>query len=79
MGLSKEDTQGMGQEPSNRQHHHHHTHHRHGEKHIDESERFKRSSLSAQKKRKIISNVLFVVLTILAIGIVAACVLINYM
>ncbi len=79
MDSSKENTQGMGQEPSNRQHHHRHTHHRHSEKHIDESERFKRSSLSAQKKRRIISNLLFVVLSILAIGIVAACVLINYM
>lgn len=73
--MDMSESNGAGHQPN---HHHHHEHHNRKEKHVDASELFKRSSLSAQKKRRIISNVLFAVLTILAIGIVAACVLVNY-
>lgn len=47
-------------------HHHHHKH-----RHIDDSEIFKQQSLGAIRRRKIISRVLFTVLSIVAACIVA--------
>ena|GEM_PF-930149 len=50
---------------------HHHHHHRHTPpRHMDESEIFKRRTLSASKRRKIFGKVLYVVLSLLAVAIV---------
>ena len=67
MDTSKRNRHGV----ANQRNHHHH----HNPQHLDQSEMFKQNSLSAQKKRKIIANILFVVLSAMAICIVAACVL----
>lgn len=55
------------QESMERTNHHHHHKHRH----IDDSEIFKQQSLGAIRRRKIISRVLFTVLSIVAACIVA--------
>ena len=50
---------------------HHHT--------PDESEIFKNNSLLSIKRRKQISKILFVVLTIIAILVIGACLWVSYM
>ena len=49
---------------SERSHHSHHHHHHHHEE--DEATKFKNKNLEAKKRRKILSNLLFVVLCALA-------------
>jgi cell division protein FtsL len=46
------------------QHQHHHTHH------VDDSEIYKRKTLSASKRRKIIGKALFAILSLFAVAIV---------
>lgn len=53
---------------------HHHSHHAKSE-YLDEAELFKRSSMSMQRRRKILSKVLFAILSIIAIFVVIACIL----
>lgn len=55
-------------------HHHHHHHH-----HKDDVESFKQLSLRVRKRRKMISNILFVTLSILATIIIIACVASNWL
>lgn len=55
---------------------HHHSQHTKSE-YLDEAELFKRSSMSMQRKRKIISKVLFALLSVIAVLVVIACVLVN--
>ena len=50
--------------------HHHHHHHRHDTRHMDDSEIYKRRTLSASKRRKIFGKALFAVLTVVAVAIV---------
>ena len=51
------------------EHSKHRNHHRH--RHIDESERAKQKNLSARKRRKIMANIAFTTLCILATVIIA--------
>ena len=53
------------------QHHQHHHHHgEHKSAHLDDSERFKRRTLSASKRRKMLGKVLFASLSIFAVVLV---------
>ncbi len=53
---------------------HHHSRHAKSE-YLDEAELFKRSSMSMQRKRKILSKVLFALLSVIAVFVVIACIL----
>lgn len=53
---------------------HHHSQHAKSE-YLDEAELFKRSSMSMQRRRKILSKVLFAILSVMAILVVIACIL----
>ena len=60
---------------SHHEHHHHHHHHEsHGGKHVDGSERFKRHSLSAAKRRKLMEKWIFISLCVTAIVITLLCI-----
>ena len=48
-----------------------HSKHRHHHRHIDEAEKAKQKNLSARKRRKIIANIAFTTLCILATVIIA--------
>ena len=48
-----------------------HSKHRHHHRHIDEAERTKQKNLSARKRRKIMANIAFTTLCILATVIIA--------
>lgn len=61
------------------EHHHHEHHHHHSHSREDDASKFKRASLKVRRRRKIISNVLFVFLSIVAFLVVVACVLSNYL
>ena len=82
--MGAESTQVETNQHSHHHSHHSHSHHSHSHhshssssskgKHrrIDSSERFKRHGLSSIKRKKIISRVLFLALTALAICIILA-------
>ncbi|GEM_PF-3142391 len=53
---------------------HHHSKHTKSE-FLDEAELFKRSSMSSQRRRKILSKVMFAILSVIAILVVIACIL----
>lgn len=59
--------------------HHEHAHHHHHRHHKDDAESFKQQSLRVRKRRKTISRVLFVTLSILAAIIIIACVASNWL
>lgn len=59
--------------------HHEHVHHHHHRHHKDDVESFKQQSLRVRKRRKMISQVLFVTLSILAAIIIIACVASNWL
>lgn len=60
-------------------HYHEHVHHHHHRHHKDDVESFKQQSLRVRKRRKMISRVLFVTLSILAAIIIIACVASNWL
>lgn len=60
-------------------HYHEHVHHHHHRHHKDDAESFKQQSLRVRKRRKMISRVLFVTLSILAAIIIIACVASNWL
>ena len=66
----------MGRD-SHTSHHHSGSHHRN--QRTDESEIFKMHSLTSQRRRKLISKVLMIVLSILAVLVIVACVLVSVM
>lgn len=53
---------------------HHHSQHAKSE-YLDEAELFKRNSIGIQRRRKIISKVLFAILSVMAVLVVIACIL----
>lgn len=55
--------------------HSHKVHNSHHSNHLDQAEMFKRNSMSAQRKRKIISKLLFVLLSAIAMCVIFACIL----
>ncbi len=55
---------------SEHHHHHHHHHGSHKATHLDDSEKFKRRTLSASKRRKILAKVLFALLSVVAVALV---------
>lgn len=59
--------------------HHEHAHHHHHRHHKDDAESFKQQSLRVRKRRKTISRVLFVTLSILAAIIIIACLASNWL
>lgn len=59
--------------------HHEHAHHHHHRHHKDDAESFKQQSLRVRKRRKTISRVLFVTLSILAAIIIIACMASNWL
>lgn len=60
-------------------HYHEHVHHHHHRHHKDDVESFKQQSLRVRKRRKMISRVLFVTLSILAAIIIISCVASNWL
>lgn len=47
---------------------------RHGHKHVDESEKFKRKSLMVRKNRKKMSRILYLLMLLMLALLVAACI-----
>ena len=72
--MPEEVSNTESQEQSQHSHHHHHHSHHHSSgssrrhhKHLDDSEIFKNNNLNAKKRRKLFKNILFTVMSVLAV------------